>query len=294
MNLKSSLVALLVIAIWGSNFTVIKSALTEIPPLAFLTLRFWITGLLFLPFVKWPDTKTIQKLFSVGFLIGILHQGFMFAGLTMVGAGTMSILLQSQIVIVTLIGWLFLKEAIGWRTWTGIAMGISGVAILMGGADLNGHLTGYIFGILSALFIALAYIQMRTLKVSPATFIVFINLTVAPIMLGMSFFFEGHNWVWTLPQVNWMVLGPALAFQVLALSTSHMLWQRLLASHPVSQVVPWCLLIPVFGVAGGVLALGEPLTASILIGGLMTVLGVGIVTFRKIQKGAPPKVEAFD
>ncbi|MBN8520854.1 MAG: EamA family transporter [Alphaproteobacteria bacterium] len=295
MNLKSSLIALWVVIIWGSNFPVIKLGIEELSPFAFLTLRFFITGLIFLPFMKWPGWLVVRDLFIIGFLIGILHQGLMFYGLQFTGAGTMSILLQSQVIIATLIGWLFFKEQIGWRTTIGILLGFSGIVVLMGGFHASTEIKGYALGILSALFIALAYIRMRRLRdMHSPTFIALINITVAPIMLIMSLAYDCGSWIETLPQADLSVLAGTLAYQVFAISLGHMLWQKLLEKHPVSQVIPWCLLIPVFGVMGGILMLDETFTWNILVGGMMTLAGVGIVMVRRIQKNVVVDPESVD
>ena len=288
MNLKSSLLALLVITIWGSNFAVVKTAVTEIPPMAFLTLRFFLTGLIFSFFVDWQKFKEEWKgLFIIGILMGVLHQGTMFTGLQFAEAGIMSILLQVQIIIVALIGWLFFKETIGWRTWAGIVLGFIGILVLLvPSLQGGGSASAYLLGMLSALFLALAYFKMRTFEtIRVPNFIFGINLTVAPVILLGSLLFEGQDWIFDLPDMNWILVGPALAFQVIALSLSHALWQRLLVTNPITQVVPWCLLVPVFGVLSGVLFLSENLTLSIVIGGILTVSGVGIITFRRLGKG---------
>jgi O-acetylserine/cysteine efflux transporter len=288
MTLKASLIALLVITIWGSNFAVVKTAVAEVPPLGFISLRFFLTSLVFAPFVDWKMFRHEWKgLFVVGMLMGVLHQGTMFTGLKFSEAGIMSILLQAQVIIVTLIGWFFYKEVIGWRTWAGIVLGFAGILILIipnleGGATM----TAYILGILSALFLAMAYFQMKKFdRIRVPNFIFGLNALILPVVFACSLLIEGHEWIPTLPAVNWTVFGPALAFQVFALSLSHALWQKLLVSNPVSQVVPWCLLVPVFGVLSGILLLGEALTPSIVTGGLITVSGVGIVTFRRLKKG---------
>lgn len=287
MHLKSVLLTLLVIVIWGSNFAVVKGAVEQIPPMAFLSLRFFLTSLLFAPFVDWKIFKTEWKgLLVVGILMGVLHQGTMFTGLIYGEAGIMSILLQVQVIIVTLIGWLVYKETIGWRTWAGIALGFSGILILLV-PNLEGSSTGvaYFLGVLSALFLAFAYFKMKTFEtIKVANFVFGINALILPIIFLCSITIEGKEWIPTLPHLDWVRLGPALAFQVIALSLSHALWQRLLVTNPVTQVVPWCLLVPVFGVLSGIILLGEQLTLSIVLGGLVTVSGVGIVTFRRLKK----------
>jgi O-acetylserine/cysteine efflux transporter len=207
----------------------------------------------------------------------------------------MSILLQSQVIIATLIGWLFFKEQIGWRTTLGILLGFSGIVVLMGGFHASTEIKGYALGILSALFIALAYIRMRRLRdMHSPTFIALINITVAPIMLIMSLAYDGGSWIETLPQADLSVLAGTLAYQVFAISLGHILWQKLLEKHPVSQVIPWCLLIPVFGVMGGIMMLDETFTWNILVGGMMTLAGVGIVMVRRIQKNVVVDPESVD
>jgi O-acetylserine/cysteine efflux transporter len=291
MTLKSTLLTLLVIIIWGSNFAVVKSAVSEVPPLGFLSLRFFLTALVFAPFVDWKIFKSEWKgLMLIGILMGVLHQGTMFTGLMYSEAGIMSILLQIQVIIVTLLGWFFLKEQIGWRTWLGIAMGMCGILVLIV-PNLQGeaHALAYILGVLSAFFLALAYFKMKTFETIRApNFIFGINATIVPVIFLSSMLIEGPEWIPSLPDINWHIFAPALAFQVFALSLSHALWQRLLVTNPVSQIVPWCLLVPVFGVLSGIILLGEALTPSIVLGGLITVSGVGIVTFRRLKKVKTP------
>ena len=83
---------------------------------------------------------------SIGVLMGLLHQGFLYAGLVSVPAGMMSILLQSQVIIVTLIGWLFLKETIGWRTWAGIGLVYAVLCFLSAGLIYQDHGLGFCTG----------------------------------------------------------------------------------------------------------------------------------------------------
>jgi hypothetical protein len=41
------------------------------------------------------------------------------------------------------------------------------------------------------------------------------------------------------------------------------------------------LLVPVVGIAGGVIAFGDPLTPQVLIGASLTIVGVGVITVRR-------------
>jgi len=52
--LSHLLLALAVVAVWGTNFVVIKGGLAELPPLLFATLRFVASALPWLLFVRRP------------------------------------------------------------------------------------------------------------------------------------------------------------------------------------------------------------------------------------------------
>lgn len=284
MKLNDLFLALIVITIWGCNFVVIRIGVTEIPPLTFLALRFIITGLLILPLIKWPGWAQFKTITEIGLLLGVAHQGFLFVGLNMIDAGTMSILLQTQVIFSVLIGFLIFKEHIGWRSWTGISLGISGVAVLVGGPDMNSNIMGIIFGILSALFVALSYVRMKQLHhVHPLTYICLINLTAVPAIFALSLWAEPGSWN-NISNYNWDDVWWTLVYQIIALSISHMLWQKLLVRNPVGQLVPLTLLLPIYAIALSVTVMNTPLTTSILTGALLTISGVAIVTFRRIQK----------
>ena len=57
--------------------------------------------------------------------------------------------------------------------------------------------------------------------------------------------------------------------------------------YDINQVIPFTLLVPIFGVAGGVLFLGEVLTLSLMVGGCLTVAGVAIIVLRRPKVAAP-------
>lgn len=294
MNIRTSLILLVVVAIWGLNVVTIRAGAVEMAPVTFLTLRFSLTSLLFLPFIRWPGRRNFRVLFEVGFWMCVVHQGLMYIAMPMIHAGTMSILLQMQVIFATLIGVFFLKETIGWRSWAGIIMGFIGVAILMGGPSTEGRLLGFAIGIISAFFVALSYVRMKALEdIHPPTFIGLINLLSVPFVFVLSLFMDADSWN-HLDTVDWELIAPILLFQSTVISTTHIIWQKLLTQNPVSQVVPWVLLMPVFAVLFAALWLGDPITLPVVAGGTLTIAGVGIVTLRRIQKGKQAPVDVID
>ncbi|MEM9468601.1 MAG: EamA family transporter [Pseudomonadota bacterium] len=295
MPVKNIGLILLVIALWGSNFVVIKIGVEAFEPLMLLAMRFTAAGLIFIPFMKWPGWKQARMIMLVGFLMGPLHQGLLYVALETVSASLMSLIMKSNVIMVTLIGWFFLKEKVGWRTWTGIGVGFLGVATLLGGPSLNAPLFSIILAFLSAFFIALTYVaQKKVDSVHPATYIAFMSLPSAPFIVASSIFIEGLNWTDNIGSLDWQVIASVVFFQAVIISLTHMLWQRLMTQMPISQIIPWTLLIPVFAVGSAVLFLNEELSKHMLIGGLMIISGVGIVTLRRIGKAKTPKTDTCD
>jgi O-acetylserine/cysteine efflux transporter len=60
-------------------------------------------------------------------------------------------------------------------------------------------------------------------------------------------------------------------------AVGYAMWYRLLGFYDVTQVMPFLLLIPVAGVVGGVVVLGESLTAALVLGGAIVIVGVACI-----------------
>jgi O-acetylserine/cysteine efflux transporter len=78
----------------------------------------------------------------------------------------------------------------------------------------------------------------------------------------------------TLTNLQAPTILSALYTAVFASLVGYGIWNRLLASHPSSAVVPFTLLVPVVGMTAAWLALGEVPTPTELAGGLLLLGGV--------------------
>jgi len=284
MKLRDILLSLLVIVIWSGNFIAIKLGIHELPPLVLITLRFLCTTLVFLPFIKWPGREQFWKMVQVGLFMSAIHQGLLFIAMDKLEASTIVVLLQSQIMFAAVFGWLILKEAIHWRTGLGLITGFSGLLLVLDSPDASQNLWSCAIGLLSALAIAFSYIRMRQLQtVHAPTFLTIINGTSLPFVLGFSLIMSPQGWA-QLPQANLLTISGVLIYQALIVSLSHVLWQTLLSRNTVTKVTCFILLLPIVTIALSILLLGESMHASLIWGGLLTVIGVGIITIRKVQK----------
>lgn len=284
MKLRDILLCLFVILIWGGNIIAIKIGVTELPPMIVITLRFGLTALLFLPFMKWPGKARFWQIAEVGIYMSVIHQGLLFTAMKMLDASTMAILLQSQILFATLLGWLILKESIHWRTGVGLLIGFSGLLTTLGGPDVSQNPWGFVITMASAVALAASYIRMRQLKdVHAPTFIAIVNGIAMPFVFMFSLIMVPQGWL-HLDDANWIKIGPVLAYQALLVSLSHILWQLLLSRNEVAKVTCFVLLMPAVAIALSILLLDEKMHTSLIWGAALTVTGVAIITLRKIQK----------
>ena len=205
----------------------------------------------------------------------------------LMGASTMVILLQSQILFATLLGWLILKETIHWRTATGLSVGFMGLLFTLGAPDLQHNPWGFGIAMLSTVFLAFSYIRMRQLKdVHPMTFIGITNGFAVPFILAASLLMSAEGWT-HLADADWVRVGGVLGYQLVLVSLSHIIWQSLLSRNPVATVASFVLLMPIIAIFLSGIMLGETMNPALAWGGTLTLAGVGIITIRKIQKHMP-------
>ena len=285
------LLCLFVIIVWALNFVAIKLSVEELAPQTALAARFIFTTLFYLPFLRWPKKEKLGDIFKVSLLMCTIHQGFLFACFSFFNPSTLAILMQSQVVFSVLLGMVFFKEKIGWRMMTGILLGFVGLVVIFGAPQVGHSPEGFIMAMLSAGFLAYSYIKMKDLQdIHAPTFLCLINGMAIPFVCASALIFESDH-VDMFKNANWLIVLPVFLFQAILVSGGHALWQKLLAVNPVGTIVPFALLIPVFGVAASVLAFGDTITPELLIGGGITLAGVSIITARRLKKHQPIDIE---
>ncbi|MCA6306125.1 MAG: EamA family transporter, partial [Phenylobacterium sp.] len=94
---RHALLALAVVAVWGTNFAVIKSALAHLPPFTFASLRFLFAFLPAAFFLKRPNVPW-RNLAAYGVLIGVGQFGVLYFAMDgQISPGLASLVVQSQV-----------------------------------------------------------------------------------------------------------------------------------------------------------------------------------------------------
>lgn len=278
--------ALVVVTVWGFNFTVVKLGLADVPPLFLLTLRFAFCAFPAVLFVPKPAASW-GSLTAYGLLLGLGQFGLLFTALKLgAPAGLSSVLLQSQAFFTALLAAAVLRERIRLYSVLGMALAAAGLALvaLSGrGGSLSGMTVPLALMILGAAFFwGAANVVVRTMPGADALGLVVWSSVVSPLpLLGLSLWLEGPGPVaasLARPTLAWI---GAVAYLVIAASlVGYGLWNRLILRYGAGRIAPFSLLVPIVGISSAALVLGERFgpadaaaTALVLAGLLVHVFG---------------------
>jgi O-acetylserine/cysteine efflux transporter len=278
---------LLVTVIWGMNFAVVKVGLAELPPILFVAVRFAAVALVLAPFVRLSRNK-LPQLVALSITLGGLHFSMMFIGLRGLDVATSAIAIQLQVPFAAILAAVVFKDKLGWRRLLGMAIAFGGVALIAGEPRFDGNLLPLALVVSAALVWSIANIQIKALgdEVDVFALSAWVALLAAPQLFLVSFLFEDGQ-VAALLAASWRAWG-AVAYQVVLVTIlGYGLWYSIMRRHPINQVMPFTLLVPLFGVLSGILFLDERLTVPMLIGSAATIAGVAIIVVRRPRVVAP-------
>ncbi|WP_150132808.1 DMT family transporter [Hwanghaeella grinnelliae] len=270
----------MIMMVWGGNFAVMKTAIEYVPPFSLLALRYAVVALVLVPFIKVPRAH-LKQIFIYAFLMGGLHFGFIMTGLRYVDAATVALLTQVGVPFSTILAAIIFKDYPGWRRWLGIALAFVGAAVIAGEPRFEGDILWVGMVVFAALVWAVGNTQVKAMSgVDGLALNGWMALFATPMLAVWSLLFE-EGQVDAYVSAGW--IGGAALFYQSAMVTlfGYGCWFWLMKKYPISLLMPFTLLGPTFGVAAGVLFLAEPVTVNMIIGGLMTLGGVGIIVLRR-------------
>ena len=281
MPLSHSLAALLVTAIWGLSFVVIKLGVGTMPPLLLAALRFLFAALPAVIFIARPKTDW-RHVVAYGFFLGVAQFGLLFAALGLgMPASLASVVMQAQVFFTILFAAVVIGERPGPHQVIGGLVASFGLVLIAWPRMTGGGAVPFLMTVVAAASWGVANIVSKKAgRVDMLGFIVWSSL-VAPLpLLGLSLWLDGPTAVWTaLTQIDG---GTLLAVAYLAYPTTIFafgIWAYLLSRHPAATVTPFALFVPVAGILGSALILGEAMHPIEAVGGAVIVLGLAFNIF---------------
>ncbi|SLN28982.1 putative amino-acid metabolite efflux pump [Roseovarius albus] len=280
IGVRDALLGVCVALTWGMGIVFAKAAITHFPPILLMSIRFAITALALVWWVK-PPVGQLKMLGLIAFISAAMQYSFTYTGLKGLDASAAALIVQLEVPFLTLCGMVALKEKTSLRKWLGIGIAFFGVWKISGTPHIAAAWISVLMVIGGAAVWAVGQVMIRQLHdIDGLTVIAWVAVWAAPQLLVMSLTFEtGH--VEAITSATWVVWGAAFYMGLVMTALGYGIWYTLIRRNPVGQVAPFLLLLPLFSVAGAVIFLGESLSLQVMIGGAIVLAGVAIIMFDK-------------
>lgn len=282
MRLGDVVLAILVVVVWGGNFVAVKIGMQHFPPFFYTALRFVLVAAVLLPMLRWPGRRAFAHLLLLALTLGVGHFAMLIAALYHgLSIPSCVIITQLGVPFSCMLGTVFFQDRLGpWRTF-GMVVSFAGLAVVVGAPDVTGSTLGLVMALGGGFTWACANIVMKKMgDVHIFQVLGWMAVLSLPLLLLISYAVE-DNHMERIAQASWSAY--AAVFYTAAVSTlfAYGVWYSLMRRYDISQVTPFSLLSPVFGIAFGQLFFYESLTVHIVAGGLLTMLGVAIIVLRR-------------
>ncbi len=258
---RHALLAVAVMAVWGSNFVVIRIGLDHLPPLLFAALRFSVAFLPAALFLRRPAVPW-RYLASYGVLIGAGQFGMLFLAISShISPGLASLVVQTQVFFTIGLAMRFTGERVRHFQWVALLLAGAGIGLIILRTDGSATPLGVALVLLAALGWAGGNLVARqTPGVNMLAYVVWASAFSVPPLLCMSLLVEGWpairaglgnadltTWI----AVIWQAVGNTMF--------GYAVWGWLLARYPTATIAPMSLLVPVFGMGASAIFLHEAL-----------------------------------
>lgn len=307
MKKKDVLLALLLVTIWGVNFTVIKLGLGGVPSMLLVALRYLLTVFPAIFFVKKPDTQW-RYIMLYGLTVGVGQFACLFYAMEIgMPAGIASIVLQIQAFISPVLAMVFLNEKLKIRQIAGFVIASAGLVII-GAANTAGGIgsipfAAIILNLMAPFFWAASNIVARIAsdkaaangeKLDMFSLVVWSGLIPPIPVLGLALILDTPQTIINaLTNLSGISIFAVIYLAFGATLFGYGVWNVLLGKYPMSTVAPLPLTVPVIALLSARIVLQEQLSGmqwlgvSVILAGLIiTNLNPEIITkhFKAKQK----------
>ena len=272
---------LLLVLIWGSNFSIVKAVIEEIPAFGFNTLRMATACIVLLTVSRLrgepaPERADWPRLVALGFFGHCCYQLAFVSGLARTTVANSSLILGCMPVSVLVLNALSGRpEAVGKRQWLGVGLAVAGVYLVTGeGAGATSQTLAGDALTLAALWCWAWYTTgSRTLlqRYSP------LRLTAWATLVGTLCYVPfGLPDLWRLDWggVGGWAWGALVVSGLLALSVAHIIWYTGVQRLGSARTSVYSNLVPVAAMAVAFFWLHEPIGAVRLAGAALVLAGL--------------------
>lgn len=282
MPLRHVLLALLVVAIWGFNFVIIKLSVEALPPILAAGLRFVAAALPAVLFIR-PPKAPWWLVVGFGLSFGFALYGFLNLSIAWgMSAGLSSLVLQTQAFFTMALAFVLLGERPSRFQIIGALIAFAGIGVIAIERLAATALLPLGMTLLAALSWGLANVLTKKAgRINALAFTVWGSLAAPLPLIGLSLLVEGPPVVLgALAGFGWPEAGLIAFLAYPATLLGGGIWSWLLGRHPASTVAPFTLLVPITGLLSGYLVLGETITPTEIGGAVLVIAGLVVTVWR--------------
>jgi drug/metabolite transporter (DMT)-like permease len=276
---------LLATFVWGSNYSVVKFVLRELPPHSFNLMRLALASLVFLVTIWLHRRSYGNSAFSardvalVALLAVVGHFGYQslfIEGVARTSAGNASLILACTPVAVTLTSAALGQERVGWLHWLGTALSVLGVSLVVGWGDGSGaSVVGDLFMIAATACWTIYTVAARPLLVHhPPVVITGYSMAIGAVLYLILRCTELVTTPWR--EVSDMTWVAVIFSSVLALNFSYTVWYTGVQRLGAPRTSIYANMVPIAALVVAGLWLGEPVGWLKLTGAGLVIGGVAL------------------
>jgi len=282
LPLSHLLLALAIVAVWGTNFVVIKVSLESFSPFLFAALRYVFALLPAVFFVPRPKVPW-SNLCLYGIAIGVGLFGVLFYAIDgHISPGLASLVIQTQVFFTIGFAMFFAKEKLRLYQVVAVAIALAGLGIIAVHTDASTTVLGLALVVLAGLSWGIANTTSRRAgSINMLSYVVWASLFSVPPLLVMSLIFEG-GWESLTTSLVTAPLGAWLGVFWQSWGNTlfgYAAWGWLLSKHPAAVVAPAPLLVPIFGMGASAFFLSEPLPFWKMLAAGLVIVGLFVNLF---------------
>ena len=272
----------MVAALFGGAFLFMRVAAPAFGAIPLIAVRLALAALVLVPIIlARRGTREIMQHWRPITMMAFLHYAlpfslFAYALLTLTGSFT-AIINASSPLFVGVIAWLWTGERLPAIRVVGLLVGFVGVVLLVWDKV---HLDLDAVGIATAAAVSASFCyglaavlaKKHLAGVSP------LAVATGSMVAGAAMLLPFAAWLWpaTAPSTDAWIMAAGLG--IACTSLAFVLYFRLIASVGPTKAITVTFLIPVFAVVFGAILLDEPISVSMVVGGLVILLGTGLST----------------
>jgi drug/metabolite transporter (DMT)-like permease len=292
LRLPLALIGLLLC--WPSAFPAIRIAVREFTPLEVTAFRLTGAAVLMLLIgaakgMKRPRREHLLPIALCGIIGLMVYNLGLGYGLQTVSAAAAGFIVAMGPIFIVLFSVFFLKEKIGWKTRSGIAISFLGASLIAfakpGGFSLE---WGALYVLSAALAAAVMTLTQKPLLTHYTPYDITTWMTVAAALSVLPLGWHVFPKVWAMgptPSV-WALVHLAVVVSFVG----YLFWGYVLSRLPASRVASFMYLIPISATLIAWGWIGEVPHWMTVFGGAVVIAGVAIVNIRRQQKRQPVDV----